>query len=92
MTRNGCWTAFHCDCMKNKPVSHYLKEKFCLSQMLLRVIYSNGSTKKIGKLKMATTMRYCGVWMNEWSLHLYSSVSYTATYYEPVKYLNSHAV
>ena len=65
--------------MKNKPVSHYLKEKFCLSQMLLRVIYSNGSTKKIGKLKMATTMRYCGV-------------SYTATYYEPVKYLNSHAV
>ena len=44
--------------MKNKPVSHYLKEKICLSQMLLRVIYSNGSMKKIEKLRMAMTMRY----------------------------------
>jgi len=65
--------------MKNKPVSHHLKEKICLSQMLLRVIYSNGSMKKIGKLRMATTMRYYGV-------------SYTATYYDPFKYLNIHAV
>ena len=65
--------------MKNKPASHYLKEQICLSQMLLRVIYSNGSMKKIGKLRMAMTMRYYGV-------------SYTVIYYEPFKYVKSHEV